>query len=159
MNERLGLYEELAANRLKYAWKEYIPPYDRLDRTETLETIAARSLEPRPKKRLGLGPRSTRIGRAKQVVDAFCKAFEVKAEGVLSHSRSRKVARPRQAAMYFLHVDMEMTSKPVGKMLDRDHSTVLHAKTVVTDLLTRDADFTARYHRAVRSLRAIWSAP
>ena len=114
---------------------------------------------PLPKKRLGLGPRSTAIGRAKQVVAAFAKAFEVDVDAILSPRRSRKVARPRQAAMYFLHVEMEMTTTPLGKLMGRDHSTVLHAKRVVSALLITDDEFSQRYHRAVRALRAIWSSP
>ena len=157
-NEPLGLYEELAANRLKYAWKLYIPPHDRLDRTIERERAAARRREPRPKKRLGLGPRSNLTDRVAQVVTAFCKAFEVEVDGVLSHRRSRKFARPRQAAMHFLHIEMEMTTTPLGKMMDRDHTTVIHAVRVVTTLLRCDEDFSARYHRAARALRAIWAS-
>lgn len=47
-NEPLGLYEELAANRVKYAARAYIPPHDRLERklatvppkAESLPTVA-----------------------------------------------------------------------------------------------------------------------
>jgi hypothetical protein len=156
-NEPLGLYEELAANRAKYAWKEYIPPHDRLERHAARDRIAARRLEPRPKKRLGLGPRSSLTTRAEQVVRAFCKTFEVGVDGVLSHGRSRKLARPRQAAMHFLHVEMAMTTTPLGRMMNRDHTTVIHAVQVVSNLLRCDSDFSARYHRAVRALRAIWT--
>ncbi len=125
--------------------------------------VVAEPAPPTPKKRLGLGPRATLIGRVQQVIDAFCKAFEVELDGILSYSHSRKVARPRQAVMHFLHVQMQMTSTPIGKLFDRDHTTCLHAVRVVTGLLASDdaasADFSARYHRAVRTLRAIWTAP
>jgi chromosomal replication initiation ATPase DnaA len=113
--------------------------------------------EPRPKKRLGLGPRYKADSRAQQVVAAFCKAFEVEEEGVMSASHARIFARPRQASMYFLYTEVEMSSPQIGRLFDRDHSTVVHGRRAVGALLLTDPDFSARYHRAVRALRAIWS--
>jgi hypothetical protein len=43
-NEPLGLYEELAANRAKYAARAYIPPHDRLERR--VATVAPKGESP-----------------------------------------------------------------------------------------------------------------
>lgn len=168
MNEKLGIYEELAAIRIKYAHHAYIPPHDRLDQKARAIAAARRLKEkPRQKKRMGLGPQDAADARAVQVIAAFCKAFEVECDAVMTPRRKRHFARPRQAIMHFLKKEMDLSYTRAGKIFQRDHTTAIHAFNKVEELFGRDADcewrydadFVSRYHRAVRALRALWAVP
>lgn len=168
MLEKLGIYEELAANRLKYAHRAYIAPQDRIDQKARAIAAARRLREkPRQKKRMGLGPQDAMDDRTIQVIEAFRAAFEVGLECVMSPSHARTCARPRQAMMHFLNVELKLSYTRAGKIFKRDHTTAIHAKKKVEELFGRDlkcewrydADFVSRYHRAVRVLRALWAVP
>ncbi len=69
---------------------------------------------------------------------------------MLSARQARRIARPRQVAMY-LCVDMlPACSLPqIGRLFARDHTTVMHARRVVADLMAHDAQF----HAVVESLK------
>jgi hypothetical protein len=110
--------------------------------------------EPSRKRRVGLGPLTP---RERQVVIAFCTEFEVAVDDVLSYSRERKFARPRQAIMHFLWVETQMSQTQIGASLQRDHTTVLSGSRVAVNLLRCNEDFSVRYHRAERAIRAMWA--
>jgi hypothetical protein len=114
---------------------------------------------PRIKKRILPGPRRNIPERAMQVIAAFCRAFRVKVDDVLSPSRKHKFVRPRHAAMHFLHRELKMSQPVVARIFKRgDHTTIFHAWHQVEQVhLIRDAEFSARYHRAVRAIRAMWA--
>jgi len=70
--------------------------------------------------------------------------FGVRLIEMRSARRARSVARPRQIAMY-LAWDLTTLSLPqIGRQFGgRDHTTVMHAINVVTDLIGRDRDLAA----------------
>ena len=59
-----------------------------------------------------------------------------------SARRSRTVARPRQVAMYLAKHFTDRSLPEIGRMFgNRDHTTVMHAVTRVTELMANDPDF------------------
>lgn len=67
-----------------------------------------------------------------------------------SRRRSQKLVRARQIAMYLACDLLPGCSLPqIGRAFGRDHTTVIHARRVVTDLCARDA----RFQTLVESLR------
>lgn len=75
-------------------------------------------------------------------------------------SRSRRLARPRQIACYVMRCVCPHLSFPaIGRLLGgRDHTTVLHAVSKVSDLMAVDAeiecdvaDILAHFHRSTAS--------
>lgn len=74
-----------------------------------------------------------------QVVTAVAKAFGLSEEQIFGRSRTRKVALPRQIAMYLLREEGHVSLPQIGKSLGgRDHTTVLYACEKIADLLERD---------------------
>ena len=60
-------------------------------------------------------------------------------DDLLGRSRSRRIARPRQIAMYILREEAGLSFPQIGaEMGGRDHSTVMHAHRKINDLIAED---------------------
>ncbi|MCJ7518056.1 MAG: chromosomal replication initiator protein DnaA [Anaerolineaceae bacterium] len=83
-----------------------------------------------------------------QVMDTVARAFNISNEELLSRNRSRKIALPRQVAMYLMR-EMGNASLPqIGETLGgRDHTTVLYACEKVADMIERDEIFRRQVHQ------------
>ena len=74
-----------------------------------------------------------------QVVDAVANTFGVSIERLKGPDRSREVSLPRQVAMYLLRQDINISLPQIGKVFGgRDHTTVMHACSKVSDLIEQD---------------------
>jgi chromosomal replication initiator protein len=84
----------------------------------------------------------------KQVIDTVAKAFNLSNDELLSRKRSRKIALPRQIAMYLMR-EMGNASLPqIGETLGgRDHTTVLYACEKVAVMIERDDLFRRQVHQ------------
>ena len=68
--------------------------------------------------------------------------FNIKMADMTSSRRARAVARPRQVAMYLAKLLTQRSLPEIGRKFgDRDHTTVMHAISRVTELVQRDAAF------------------
>lgn len=47
---------------------------------------------------------------------------------IISASRKRELVSVRQMLMYFCSTELDMSLKQIGRLLNRDHSTVIHGK-------------------------------
>ncbi|GAB4520641.1 MAG: chromosomal replication initiator protein DnaA [Anaerolineales bacterium] len=94
-------------------------------------------------------PRRTEV-EPDSIVKVVADTFGVTVERMLSRERSRRVAVPRQIAMYLLREEAHLSLPQIGEMLGgRDHTTVMYGCDKVADLLERDP----RLRRQVLSLR------
>jgi len=74
-----------------------------------------------------------------QTIDAVCKYYQIGKRQILSDTRARQVARPRQMLMYLLRTQLGVPFEEVGRLVGgRDHSTVMHAVNKITQLATTD---------------------
>jgi chromosomal replication initiator protein len=84
------------------------------------------------------------------VMDTVARAFNITNEELLSRNRSKKVALPRQVAMYLMREIGNASLPQIGETLGgRDHTTVMYACDKVADLIERDDLF----RRQVRQIR------
>ncbi len=68
--------------------------------------------------------------------------FSMRMNDMTSSRRARAVARPRQVAMYLAKQLTQRSLPEIGRRFgNRDHTTVMHAVSRVTELMTRDAGF------------------
>ncbi|MBX4206093.1 chromosomal replication initiator protein DnaA [Candidatus Microgenomates bacterium] len=76
-----------------------------------------------------------------QVIERVCSHFSVSKRAILSKTRTRTIARPRQILMYILRIDAGLPLEEVGKMIGgRDHTTVMHAVNTITKLASIDVN-------------------
>ncbi|OGM31346.1 chromosomal replication initiator protein DnaA [Candidatus Woesebacteria bacterium RIFCSPHIGHO2_01_FULL_44_10] len=72
------------------------------------------------------------------VIDVVTKRFSVSKKDLLGKTRARIIARPRQLLMYILRTELELPLQEIGRMLARDHSTVIHAVHKISQLASHD---------------------
>jgi len=74
-----------------------------------------------------------------RILKIVADAFNLTQEELLSRNRSKKIALPRQIAMYLLRDMVNISFPQIGKTMGgRDHTTVLYACEKVADLIERD---------------------
>ena len=64
--------------------------------------------------------------------------YKLSLDDLRSRSRKRAIAFPRQVAMFLCRKHTEETLADIGKLFNRDHSTVMHAVKVVSTMNRRD---------------------
>ncbi len=99
--------------------------------------------------------------RARDVIDVCASVWQVDVFDILSFSRKRKFARPRQAAMAIMAKFLKLSTTSIGKIFGRDHTTVtwavLHQVPGLTGPARPDRGFLDRYAYAQRKLRRLWA--
>nr|WP_245808536.1 chromosomal replication initiator protein DnaA [Deinococcus hopiensis] len=83
------------------------------------------------------------------VLRATAAQYGMSAEMIRGSGRARDVVVPRQVAMYLIRELTAHSLPEIGQFFGRDHSTVMHAVSKVTEALGRDAELAA----AVDALR------
>lgn len=63
----------------------------------------------------------------KDIITAIINFFEITKEDLMSKSRKKKVALPRQIAMFLFKKDLKMSYPEIGEYFQRDHTTAIHA--------------------------------
>lgn len=97
-------------------------------------------------------PKSTNRDRSKLfrvydpeiIINSSCEYFNIKLATIQGKSQKREFVFPRQAIMYFLTEYTDLTYKIIGNIFNRDHTTVIHSKDTIKDLVTTDDDVRAK---------------
>lgn len=77
-----------------------------------------------------------------QVQKKVCEYFNISQDTLLSKSRKRQIVQARQIAMYMCRNLISCSLSKIGSELGgKDHATVLHACTTVSDLMSTDKIF------------------
>ncbi len=81
---------------------------------------------------------SQRIVNTDMILDTVAEHFHITKEDLLSKSRKKDIAIPRQIAMYLIREELKLTFPNIGELLGgKDHSTVMHAwNKVKKDIVT-----------------------
>ncbi len=81
---------------------------------------------------------------AAAICDLVSAQFRVSIKDLQSRSRKKAITVPRQIAMYLARKHTEESLVDIGRIFNRDHSTVLHSVKVVTNKLVRDSSVNAQ---------------
>jgi chromosomal replication initiator protein len=69
------------------------------------------------------------------ILFAVARYYGVQADDLKSKSRHKQIVEPRQMAMYLLREDGHLSTPEIGRLLNRDHTTVLHGiKQILSDV-------------------------
>ena len=81
----------------------------------------------------------TREIEPQHILTTIAQEYGVTLADLLSHSRSQRVAFPRQIAMYLLREESDLSLPKIGEILGgRDHTTIMYGHEKITDLLEQD---------------------
>ncbi|MCK9174310.1 MAG: chromosomal replication initiator protein DnaA [Desulforhopalus sp.] len=81
---------------------------------------------------------------AAMISELVSSQFKVSVEDLQSKSRKKIVCVPRQVAMYLARKHTDESLVDIGRLFNRDHSTVMHSIKVVTDRVRRDTAINAQ---------------
>ncbi|NPA06392.1 MAG: chromosomal replication initiator protein DnaA [Chloroflexi bacterium] len=116
---------------LEGALKRLISYCDVWNQPLTLETARNALADILPQRR----PRPT----VDMVLDLVARTYDVTIEELKGKGRSRRVALPRQIAMYLLRTEVGLSWPQIGQVLGgRDHSTVMHGYRKIEEQLAQD---------------------
>ncbi|PID76777.1 MAG: chromosomal replication initiator protein DnaA [Deltaproteobacteria bacterium] len=78
------------------------------------------------------------------ICEFISSQFKVSVKDLQSKSRKRKITYPRQLAMYLSRKYTSDSLADIGRVFNRDHSTVLYSIRVISDLARRDQSASAQ---------------
>lgn len=84
---------------------------------------------------------------AELIIEKSAQLYGVDRDELREHIRRADIVIPRQVAMYLLRTDIGLSFPSIGKMFDRDHTTVIHACNKVTEMIKRNAKVRGRIER------------
>ena len=64
---------------------------------------------------------------AQQIVDYVCADFKVNSNDIMSPNRVPAIVLPRHICMYLLRQELKLSFPDIARILNREHTTVLHA--------------------------------
>jgi chromosomal replication initiator protein len=74
------------------------------------------------------------------LINKIAKYYSLGKRQLLGDSRALPVVRPRQILMYLLRKQVGLPLQEVGRVVGRDHSTVMSAVEKITNLLSTNVD-------------------
>jgi chromosomal replication initiator protein len=85
------------------------------------------------------------LSKTERIINAVELVYDVSYSLMNTKTRKREIVEARQVAMYYLKSLTIMTLREVGELFGgRDHSTVIHARQTVEDLMTTDRAYKAK---------------
>lgn len=88
-----------------------------------------------------------------EVIRTVCSFYNIKQSHLKSPSRAASIAFYRQIAMYLLEKELGLTLSEVAETLNRkDHTTALHAKQKISNLILRDPNLKKEIDTIIQSL-------
>jgi len=82
---------------------------------------------------------------------AVARFYGINSDDLKGKSRHKQIVVPRQIAMFLLREDAHLSTPDIGRLLNRDHTTVLHAVKQILSDIARDGPSRA----AVRGIREV----
>ncbi len=81
-----------------------------------------------------------RLHTVDSIQKAVTRYYSIKISDLMSHTRQRSIARPRQIAMFLAKQLTDRSLPEIGQAFNRDHTTVLHAIRRVQELVEARLD-------------------
>jgi chromosomal replication initiator protein len=101
---------------------------------------------------------SGRTATPNAILAAIARYFGVRVDDLKGRARHKQIVVPRQIAMYLLCEDAHLSTPDVGRLLNRDHTTVMHGMKQVANDIARDGPSRASV-RGVRDVLLVAAAP
>lgn len=89
----------------------------------------------------------------KDIQYTICGHYQIGLSDLKSTRRERRIARPRQLAMYLAKILTPKSLPDIGYAFDRDHTTVMHAVKTIENLISRDKKLSADIDLLTRRLK------
>lgn len=112
--------------------------------TRIMQNIKARNIMPSPENIalfLNHSHKKTNGLDHKKVLSTICDFFNIALKDLTGPKRYKELVLPRHIAMYLLAEELSFTVQKIGQILGgRDHTTVLHGRDRIKDLISKDSE-------------------
>lgn len=88
-----------------------------------------------------------------EILARMCTVLNVSVEDILGTSRNRKLVAQRRMIIWYLHTELEMGCSDQGKLLNRNHATILHSIKRMKDELFLYKDTQEEYAEFARDTK------
>ncbi len=90
------------------------------------------------------------------IMKKVCSEYGITPEQILDKTRKKNIAFPRQVAMYISNMLIPQISlKEIAHYYKRkDHTTVLHAKKMIENLLRKDGDVSVQVEKLIKNIKS-----
>lgn len=79
------------------------------------------------------------------IISAVCNSYDIIFDKLKKRCRKREIREPRQVIMYLLCMYTSMSLKSIGDLFGGyDHTTVIHSRELIHDLLCTDMEMALR---------------
>jgi chromosomal replication initiator protein len=89
------------------------------------------------------------------IIQQVCKRFEVTVKQMESKNRKREIVEPRQIVFYLLWRYSYSSLKTIGRYFNRDHTTVIHGRDTVQNLIDTDDVYRQEIQRFEETLTGL----
>ena len=96
---------------------------------------------------------SSQMLSAEIIRDFIARQFRLSVQDLQSRSRKKTIAFPRQVSMYLSRKYTDQGLAEIGKIFNRDHSTVLHSVRVITDAISRNGSIRGQVELLAKKLQ------
>lgn len=79
--------------------------------------------------------------RMAKIINATSKVFNVRNDEIIGRTRNKAVASARQVVYMIARTSTEMTLPQIGKVMKRDHTTVLYGINKASERAEKDQQF------------------
>jgi chromosomal replication initiator protein len=85
--------------------------------------------------------------------DFIARHYKISVDDLQSRSRKKTIAFPRQVSMFLARKYTELGLAEIGRVFNRDHSTVLHSIRVITDAMSRNGSVRGQVELLAKKLQ------
>jgi chromosomal replication initiator protein len=90
---------------------------------------------------------------AEMIRDFIARHYKISVDDLQSRSRKKTIAFPRQVSMFLARKYTEQGLAEIGRVFNRDHSTVLHSVRVITDAMSRNGSVRGQVELLAKKLQ------
>jgi hypothetical protein len=91
------------------------------------------------------------------IIEAACQYLDITAEEILSHSRKRDITFARHICIYVALETTQLSMASIARQVNGgDHSSTIHARDKVKELLTKDGRTTAAVEKIMAAIRTAY---
>ena len=145
--------EEIVDTIMKVADIEPIQKYKILRKIHTLKNykdFRYKTLEikkmTKPRKETSRIPFHALTIKNQKLIIAACEKFDISVDEFCSNYKTTEIVEAQRVVIYFLHKIMGMSSKKVGMIFMKDHSSILHACQKHYDKMEIDSMYSKLYY-------------
>ncbi|MBQ9779543.1 MAG: chromosomal replication initiator protein DnaA [Clostridia bacterium] len=90
-----------------------------------------------------------------KIFTAVYKKYNIKKEDIIGKSRTKEIAAARHVTVYLIRTITEMSHPSIGKLLDRDHSTVISSLDAIEKKMRQNTIFRAEIEEMVKEIKGL----